>query len=169
MSDWTRGYSEAELDDAQARFGLVFPPDLVALLRERSPARGYDWRSGDAAIRSALRAPLEGLLFDVEVNALWWPEWGERPATAPERAAIVTAIVARAPPLVPLIGHRYLPGEPHAPGNPVFSIVQSDVIYYGTDLDDYFRREFSPPGLPDPVEGRPRHIPFWSDLVERNC
>jgi len=29
---WTKGYTQVELDAAQAKFGLVFPPDLVALL-----------------------------------------------------------------------------------------------------------------------------------------
>ena len=79
---WAEGYTSSELDDAQARYGLVFPPDLVDLLRPRRPRRGYDWRSDDVAIRAMLEWPLEGLLFDVENNALWWAEWGERPGTA---------------------------------------------------------------------------------------
>lgn len=41
---WTKGYTQAELDSAQHRFGLVFPPDLVALLREKRPRRA-SWPS----------------------------------------------------------------------------------------------------------------------------
>jgi hypothetical protein len=26
---WAKGYTQAELDGAQEKFGLVFPPDLV--------------------------------------------------------------------------------------------------------------------------------------------
>jgi hypothetical protein len=42
-----------------------------------------------------------------------------------------------------LISHRYLPEKSHEPGNPVFSVYQADVIYYGADLIDYFEREFA--------------------------
>ena len=58
---WTKGYNQAELASAQHRFGLVFPPDLVALLREKRPVEGHDW-TDDAAIRQALDRPFNGLL-----------------------------------------------------------------------------------------------------------
>src|SRR5205085_8748965 len=93
---WTSGYTQSELDFAQERYGLTFPPDLVALLLNRRPADGWDWRTDDEGIRRALAHPLSGLLFDVE-HGLWWPEWGERPEPPAERAEIVTAIVAAAP------------------------------------------------------------------------
>lgn len=163
---WAEGYTSAELDDAQAKYGLVFPPDLVALLRERRPTQGYDWRSDDEQIRAILKWPLEGLLFDVENNALWWPEWGRRPETIEGRAEVLKSVVSEAPKLVPLVSHRFLPTEPHEAGNPVFSVYQSDVIYYGSNLADYFEREFVDHRRP---VGQPiRHIRFWSDLVERN-
>lgn len=76
--------------------------------------------------------------------------------------------MAKAPKLIPILGHRYIPEEPHERGNPVFSVYQTDVIYYGADLEDYFRREFaSAPWGAGAVEPRKR-VPFWSDLVERN-
>lgn len=164
--DWAEGYTQSELDDAQARYGLEFPPDLIALLRERRPANGLDWRRDDRRIREMLSWPLEGLLFDVENNSLWWPEWGERPGAPGERAEVLTKVVEAAPKLIPLYSHRYLPSQPHEAGNPVFSVYQSDVIYYGADLDDYFKREFGDPRRPLPATIK--RIPFWSDLVERN-
>ena len=163
---WTDGYCQGELDDAQAKYGLTFPPDLLALLLERRPVQGYDWRSDDDQIRAMLKWPLEGLLFDVENNDLWWPECGLRPGTQEARAEVVAAVVASAPKLIPLVSHRYLPAEPNEAGNPVFSVYQSDVIYYGVDLADYFDREYGDPGRPLPHPAK--HIPFWSDLVERN-
>ena len=163
--DWVVGYTQDELDAAQAKYDLVFPPDLVALLRERRPAIGYDWRSDEKEIRERLAWPFEGLLFDVENNVLWWPEWGERPARAEDRADVLRSVVAQAPKLIPLISHRYLPAEPHEAGNPVFSVYQSDVIYYGANLADYFEREFGDPRrpLPEPI----KRIRFWSDFAER--
>jgi hypothetical protein len=162
---WTKGYSSAELEAAQERYGLRFPPDLVALLLDRRPVDGWDWRTDDEGIRRALEHPLDGLLFDLEHNDLWWPEWGEKPPSADERAEVVTAIVNAAPRLIPLIAHRYIPEEPHEEGNPVFSVMQSDVIYYGANLIEYFANEFGSIYRVGPT----RSIPFWSKLVERNA
>jgi hypothetical protein len=161
---WTDGYTRSELEQAQETYGLRFPPDLLDLLLDRRPKEGWDWRSDDKGIRRALERPLDGLLFDVEQNDLWWPEWGERPPSVDERAQVVSAIVQSAPRLIPLIGHRYIPEEPHEVGNPVFSVMQSDVIYYGANLAEYFANEFEGTHR----VGAVRRIPLWSDLVERN-
>ncbi len=165
--EWGRGYSQSELDAAQEKFGLVFPPDLVALLLERRLPDGYDWTGDEGPIRSMLEWPLEGLLFDVEYDGLWWPEWGERPATEAERAEIVTAIVAAAPKLIPLYSHRYIPQEPHEAGNPVFSVHQSDIILYGSDLANYLDNEFSRPHRYRLI-GEVKPIRFWSLAVQRS-
>jgi hypothetical protein len=68
LSNWAAGYSRDELDRAQEEFDLVFPPDLVDLLRDRRPTNGYDWRIDHKQIREMLDWPLEGLLFDIEQN-----------------------------------------------------------------------------------------------------
>jgi hypothetical protein len=160
---WAPGYSQSELNRAQERFALTFPPDLVALFRERRPKNGHDWND-EAAIRNMLAWPFEGLLFDVEHNLLWWPEWGERPEDPTARAEVLREVVARAPKLIPLFSHRYLPETPSESGNPVFSVYQSDVIYYGSDLRDYFVREFK--NLDEPLSRPIKWIEFWSDLAE---
>ena len=168
MGDWTTGYTPSELDEAQEKFGLRFPPDLVALLRERRPERGYDWRQDDESIRKALRWPLEGILFDVEENDFWLPEWGHRPASGAERSELVTAAFAAVPKLIPIMGHRYIPEEPRERGNPVLSVYQTDVIYYGADLEDYFRREFASKPWEGGAVERTKRVPFWSNLAQRN-
>jgi hypothetical protein len=162
---WAEGYTQSELDTAQRKYGLVFPPDLVDLFLKRRPVQGWDWRSDDREIREMLERPYEGLLFDVENSGLWWPEWGIRPEGTAERKAILRKVVDEAPKLIPLLSHRYIPSEPNETGNPIFSIVQSDVIYYGTDLADYFEREFVNNQKPLITHIKP--IRFWSDLVER--
>ncbi len=114
-------------------------------------------------IRQAMAWPFEGLLFDIE-HSDWWPaDWGEWPAPLEERADILRARLAGAPKLIPLYGHRYLPEQPHAVGNPVFSVYQADIIYYGANLDDYLRREAGDRDLPWPSI---RHIPFRSSFAE---
>ena len=162
---WTRGYGRAALERAQERFGLTFPPDLFDLLLDRRPADGPDW-TNEADIRERLAWPYEGLLFDVEHNVLWWPEWGARPATAEGRAEVLRQVVAAAPRLIPVFGHRYLPETPAVAGNPVFSVWQSDVILYGADLEDWAAREEY--GWDDRPWPPVREIPFWSELVRRN-
>ena len=162
---WTDGYSVSELDAAQNRFGLIFPPDLKSLLIDRRPVRGYDWRTDDGAIRKALAWPLEGLLFDVEENGLWWPEWNERPQEAEGRASVLQSILSDAPALIPILSHRYIPSEPCEAGNPVFSVYQSDIVHYRANLTDDFDREFGDPG--QPLGHEPKRVRFWSDMVDR--
>jgi len=79
---WAEGYTQNELDTAQEKYDLVFPPDLIDLFLDRRPVQGWDWRSDDREICEMLEHPVRGLLFDVEENGLWWPEWGSRPEAA---------------------------------------------------------------------------------------
>jgi hypothetical protein len=162
MDHWAPGYTQGELDEAQERYAVRFPPDLIGLLLERQPANGYNWKGEDARIRRMLRWPLEMLLFDVE-QGFWWPEWGERPSLTEERMEVVENAIRDVPKLIPLLSHRFIPEEPNEEGNPVFSMHGFDTIYYGANLTEYFRNEFQ--GMHQ--IGSTRHIPFWSDIVER--
>lgn len=167
------GYSQAELEDIQDHWKLRFPPDLLELMRRRRPLMpgGFDWLvSSPAEIQRILEWPLEGLWFDVQENGLWWPEWGEKPEAPLDQFNKLGDVVAKAPKLIPLYGHRYLPAAPHESGNPVFSVYQSDVIYYGADLEDWIAREvrgWGVGGAIDPAHP-PKEIPFWSEMVRRN-
>jgi hypothetical protein len=70
-------------------------------------------------------------------------------------------LLAAAPKLIPIYHHRMMPDEPHLKGNPVFSVWQTDIIYYGFDLEDYLRHEFVLPGRkawPETI----RPIRFWN-------
>ncbi len=162
MERWAKGYSRAELDRAQDRYGLRFPPDLIDLLLDRRPADGFDWRTDEKSIRDMLDWPFERLRFDVDHGA-WWPGWGERPRVRAERVAVLKWALGKAPKLIPLYSHRFLPETPGKAGNPVFSMHGFDTIYYGANLEEYFACEFE--GLRE--LGGVRHIPFWSDIVER--
>ncbi len=62
-------------------------------------------------------------------------------------------------------------------GNPVFSVHQTDIIYYGKNLWDYFEQEFGPHGegwyggqqyaetTSEEYLAVHRPIRFWSSLV----
>jgi hypothetical protein len=93
------GYSQAELDDVQAKWQLRFPPDLVDLLRERRPLMDdpqcFDWVTADPEhIRERLAWPFESYWVSIERHELWWPEWGERPSKPSDQCEKVRAIFA---------------------------------------------------------------------------
>lgn len=161
MSKWTAGYSLVQLDEAQERYGLRFPPDLIELLLDRRPVDGYDWDKEDHRIREMLNWPFELLLFDVE-QGFWWPDWGERPLDPGSRREILREQLCKAPKLIPLLGHRFLPETPNVAANPVFSMHGFDTIYYGCNLEEYFTNEFEGRCEIGPV----RYVPFWSDIVQ---
>jgi hypothetical protein len=168
MNNWTSGFTQSELDRAQERYDIRFPPDLAALLLDRSPVGGYDWNTDDHRIHERLAWPTELLLFDVE-NGLWWPGWGERPAEKRAQREVVRDAVRRVPKLIPIFSHRFIPQTPEIAGNPVFSMHGFDTIYYGANLNEYVENEFG--GARNEFGsirniGPTRHIPFWSDIVE---
>lgn len=165
---WLPGYTLDQLDDAQARYDLTFPSDLVAELHDRRLEGGYDWSTENDDIRGMLAWPFDMLRFDIEHGA-WWPDWGVRPEDMAACEEILRSALAAAPKLIPILGHRFLPASPVEPGNPVISMHGFDTIYYGADLIDYFSRELGSRerrGSMSPVR-KARHVPFWSDIVDR--
>jgi hypothetical protein len=78
--------------------------------------------------------------------------------------------VADAPVLIPVCSHRYLPASPPQAGNPVFSVHQSDIIYYGANLLDYLQNEFGYyfGRAEHAISATPRRIALWSRLAEDN-
>jgi hypothetical protein len=112
-------YSQTELEDIQDRWKLRFPPDLLELMRCRRPllTGGFDWlKTSPSEIQRALEWPFEGLWFDVQENGLWWPEWGVKPKALFDQVKKLGEVVAKAPKLIPLHGHRYLPEIPNERG-----------------------------------------------------
>lgn len=160
------GLSETELLACETEFDIHFPDDLRSFLKcgllvsDRFP----NWRNGDRdELRSWLELPLNGILFDVEHNGFWLPEWGKRPCDMLHAKETVRNLVAKAPRLIPVYGHRMIPDRPIRAGNPVFSVHQTDIIYYGCDLRDYFIHEFfsKSEGGVWPMTDCVRLIEFW--------
>jgi hypothetical protein len=118
-----------------------------------------DWR--ETLVRS--------FLFDLENNHFWPGEWGEQPADPRDAPPVIARKLAEVPALIPIYAHRAIPNEPLERGNPVFSFWQPvDTIVYGSDLEDYLRREFatSPAGRWTPISSLGRPIRFWTELLE---
>lgn len=173
------GLSDGELAGVEDEFGFEFSDDHRAFLAAGLPVTGStpyqgrippwpDWRDGDRAqLRDRLQWPVEGVLFDVEVNDYWYDGWGDRPPTPPQALAIARERLPGAPQMVPVHGHRYLPAGHGTFGHVVLSMYQTDIICYGADLVDYIHREFDPAWRKRPWdESQPTPtVPFWRDLV----
>jgi hypothetical protein len=164
------GYSQAELDDVQAKWGFHFPPDLMERLRERrlliDAPDCFDWVTADPEhIRQRLAWPFESYWQSVERHEIWWPEWGERPTSLADQKEKLRCIFGDAPKLIPLVRLRYIPNEPHESGNPVFSVMASDIIHYGANLIHWLDRERG--GLEGKARPWPpiKEIRFWGQAV----
>jgi hypothetical protein len=168
------GLSNHEIHQIEASYAFRFPADYRAFLMFALPiSHGFvDWRHGDRAhIHQQLAWPYEGICFDIEHNNFWLRAWGPRPADLTAAFAIAHQAVAEAPTLIPVAGHRYIPDVPADAGNPIFSVYQTDIIYYGRDLLEYLENEFgyyffgqSRYQITEPI----RSIAFWSHLVAIN-
>jgi hypothetical protein len=162
------GLSEAELARAEQWLGAAFAPDHRAFLREVLPhGHGWpDWRYIDARVTYdwCADAPVQGLLFDVQHSGFWHPSWGARPEAARAALDLARTRLADVPRLIPVHGHRYLPAAPVPPGHPVLSLHQTDLILYGTDLEDYLHREFASDWSGEPVAAAEITVPFWDRL-----
>jgi hypothetical protein len=164
------GYSTAELEDVQATWGIRFPPDLIEVLRERRrliDAPDYlDWVTGDRnAIRKSLAWPFQGYWRSVRRHKIWWPEWGERPASLGDQREKLRLIFADAPKLIPLVGIRYIPDEPFEAGNPVFSVMASDIVHYGANLFHWLDLEQGRLRGQSGPWPRVKEIRFWGQAV----
>jgi hypothetical protein len=140
--EFEAGLTDSEVVAAESRFSFRFPPDMRAFLQAGLPCNDDfpDWRDGDEArLHEWLDLPRRGILFDIEHNGFWLKEWGQRPQQVDEAIRIASELVASTPKLIPVYKHRMIPSEPHLAGNPVFSVHQTDIIYYGLDLRDYLR------------------------------
>jgi hypothetical protein len=184
---WTGALSADAIDAIERRFGAPFASDhrlFLETLHATAPLRRgarfmddrsmqpidrpgfYHWQRDHEALLDEIDGAFEGVMFDVEENALWLPSWGERPDAPEARRGRVRALVDAAPRLYPIFAHRFVvAGAPSL----VLSIHQSDVIVYGRDLRVYLMNELADwLGLEADLDWGsqdPRKIPFWGELV----
>jgi hypothetical protein len=161
------GLTEVELARVERTFGFQFADDHRAFLAAGLPTgpSWLDWRKGDqAALRDRLAWPVHGMLFDVEHNGYWHESWGDRPSNRRDAVAAAEPHLRKVPQMVPIFGHRFLPSGRGSYGHPVLSMYQSDIIYYGHDLEDYIHSEFGGPA-PDRGQDPQATVTFWKDFL----
>lgn len=162
----------------EEKFNFKFPPDLKYFLQTNLPVSEwfYNWRNAldsqeiTEMINSQLQWPLEGINFDIEYNNFWVKNWGKKPENLEEQLIIAENNFKGYPKLIPIYSHRFIPMEPNIIDNPIFSVYQTDIIFYGYNLADYLSNEFKFT-ISDNFEVlmKPKHdIEFWTWCVEKN-
>lgn len=169
-----KGLNDSELQKAEGKFKFKFPPDLIMFLKYALPIRMKgevrksfpNWRDlNDKYLIDRLIEPLGGIFFDIENNNFWLNSLGPKPTDLKEACKIMEAAFYRAPRLIPVWGHRYLPDRPSELNNPVLSVMQTDIIYYGANLYDYFQTEIlKRPHLSSGESIKP--IEFWKEIID---
>jgi hypothetical protein len=171
---FSTGLTNNEFQMINTTFGIEFPPDLKLFLQLALPiSDGFaHWRAAInekeecRMMQERLNAPLDGILFDIKYSNFWIEDWGEKPEIFEQQKTIATQFYHKYPKLIPIYSHRYIPAKPCISGNPVFSVYQTDIIYYGYDLADYFAKEFqfNLPSWFGKVD-EPEKIEFWDRFV----
>ena len=116
------------------------------------------------------------MLFDVAANGFWKKCFGPKTNNIENDKNIVINYIKNAsneivPKLIPIYSQRYVPCYPDVMNMSVISVYQTDIIYYGYDLEDYFKHEFDTIGISkekDDInyEKKPVEIPFWTEIID---
>lgn len=111
-----------------------------------------------------------GLLFDVEYNNFWTNEWGQIPDSLDKKLSIANGYLRDFPILIPIFSHCYIASEPNISDNPIFSVNQTDIKYYGYNLITYLANEFQFVGKDEFVfiDKPKRKIDYWSWFAEND-
>lgn len=164
-----KGMADSEIERAEKCYSIHFPPDLRELLQTALPIspRFYNWRDfsdeNQKYIYHALDAPYRGICFDIEYNEFWLDELGAKPMDFSEQCITLKEYMKNVPKLIPIYAHRFIPEMPCKRDNPVFSVHQTDIIYYGKNLLDYFKHEFRISSY-DYTTPTNKTIPFWTQF-----
>lgn len=164
------GLSSDEIASIEAQLGFRVPEDFAYLFQNlQDPGRVFfPWSEFDKRrYDESIAWVLHGIEFDIEKDNLWLERWGKKPDTLPAALDVARKDFQTWPKLLPIYAHRFLAAEPCRSGNPVFSIMQTDIIYYGSDLPHFLLNEFVDRDYALHTQAQNiRRIEIWSDFAE---
>ncbi|MCD8089238.1 MAG: SMI1/KNR4 family protein [Clostridiales bacterium] len=163
-----RGITESEFIRIENIYNITFPEELKEFYSCGLPvSKGfYNWRNFEVGNINKIRKIIRQFKADITEAAgevEWQSKWGREPDSAKERRAVITEMAENAPELIPVYGSRAA-AEVNIKNTPVFSVVGTDVIYYGKNIADYFEREFLGKNKSF-LLSEFSYVRFWSDLV----
>ena len=144
------GVSNERILEIEKKINFVFPPDLRDLLMNFVP-RGFhkqdagfpDWNNEPIeSLSKRFDVFTESVIFDITNNNFWYSKWGKKPEAINDRVNLAKDKLKTEPKPIPIYLHRCMLSQPNIIGNPILSIYQTDMIFYGNDLYDYFKNEF---------------------------
>ncbi|PQP94986.1 uncharacterized protein Pyn_01139 [Prunus yedoensis var. nudiflora] len=91
--------------------------------------------------QASLDLPIAAISFQIARNTLWSKSWGPRPADPEKALRVARTALKRAPLLIPIFNHCYIPCNPCLAGNPIFFVDENRIFCCGLDLSDFFERE----------------------------
>jgi hypothetical protein len=164
------GLSRAELVAIEHQLGFRLPDDFSYLFANLQDPGGvlFPWANfKKKRYDESIGNIWEGIASDIE-NDVWLDRWGSRPAALAEALNVARSDCLGWPKLLPISGHRYLAAEPCRAGNPVFSVHQLDIIYYGANLADYLMIEFHRGDYAEYLRDADiQRVDVWSDFAEQ--
>ena len=144
------GLTDEEFENIEKFYSIKFPISLRTLYKSFLP-EFYNWRDFSEEnvnkIKYYLNWPIEGILFDIQNNGFWKKCFGQRTNDINENKKIALEFLENSnnetvPKLIPVYAHRYVPCYPDIMDIPVISVYQTDIVFYGKNLEDYFKSEF---------------------------
>jgi len=163
--------SAQEMAEIESLYGISFPAELKELYSLGLPLSNgfYNWRDMSSEntrlIKNALEMPIKGLQTDLENGDFWCDYWELQPDNIEEAQRVLLKHYSNAPKLIPIFSNRYMPFIPENTNIPVFSIMGSDIIYYGTDLISYLEIEFGLTQYKDIMQANFQYVTFWGDIL----
>jgi len=165
------GMSSQEIAEVEEFHSVSFPIEIKKLFTLGLPVSNgfYDWRNmsleNTKHIKKVLEMHIKGLQSGLMDGEFWCEDWGLQPESIEEAQKVLLKRYNDAPKLIPIYSHRYMPFIPEKTNIPVFSIMQSDIIYYGMDLISYLEVEFGFRQYNDMMQSCFQYVTFWSDLL----
>ena len=144
------GLTDEEFEKIENFYSIKFPISLRTLYKSFLP-EFYNWRDFSEEninkIKHYLNWPIDGIVFDIRMNGFWKKCFGPWTNDINENIKIALKFLENSnnetvPKLIPIYSHRYVPCHPDIMDVPVISVYQTDIIFYGDNLEDNFKREF---------------------------
>ena len=166
--EFDKGLNQAEFSKIKEVYGIEFPSELKEFYSTILPISKnfYNWRDFSSEnvnkIKGALKRPFDDI-YEMAEEVYWCEDWGVEPDIN-ERTSVVRQKLEKAPKLIPIFLHRYMPMLSKE-NVPVISVCNTDIIYYGENLVSYLEIEFGDRKQSDIEFNKIEHVPFWSDLL----
>lgn len=167
--EFENGLTINEIVQIEKVYNIVFPDSLREFLMTVLPiSEGfYNWRNMEHRnvdyIKRIISQPIK-YIQDMPKEIYWCDDWGQEPENEVDLKEEVLKRLKKAPKLVPIFSHRYMPIITME-NPPILSIHGVDIIYYGKDLEDYFKVEFGKKEQNSIEFDKIEPIQFWTDIM----